>query len=351
VIISLQTPSQINLKADLELRAVNKNNPLCIELFGMKTTDSTSDIVRTYLKEIGQIDMLSREEEIELGKQVQALIRLQALRINLQASLNRDPTLDEWAGASKLSSEELKSRVDLGLQAKKRMVTANLRLVVAIAKKYVHRNVDFIDLIQEGSIGLVRGVEKFDPAKGYRFSTYTYWWIRQAITRAIAEKGRTIRLPIHVTEKLSKIKSAQWRLVQKLGRAADAHEIAAELKMPEEDIRKFLRYSEKTVSLEMRVGEDDNSELGDVLKDEAPTPEDFLAQSSLKEDLFRSLQSLPSQQQEVIRLRFGLGGNKELTLSQIGARLNISRERVRQIERDALKKMRNQNALRDYLAS
>ena len=312
----------------------------------------TADMVRTYLHEIGRVPLLTHEQEIVFGKQVQQMMALIETKQALSESLDREPTKAEWVEAAKIGEAELDQIMLIGQRAKQKMIAANLRLVVAIAKKYQKRNLEFLDLIQEGTLGLERGVEKFDPVRGYKFSTYAYWWIRQAITRAIAQQARTIRLPIHITEKLNKIKKVQRELTQQLGRSPNPAEIGEVLELEPAQIREFLMLSRQPVSLELRIGDNQDTELQDLLEDENASPETFATQESLRQDLENMLAELTPQQREVLVLRFGLTDGNELSLAKVGQRMNISRERVRQLERQALDHLRRRRAnIKGYLAS
>jgi len=312
----------------------------------------TADMVRTYLREIGRVPLLTREQEIVYGKQVQQMMSLLEAKAALGKELEHEPSIPEWAIHVHQSENQIKQVIAQGKHAKQKMIEANLRLVVAIAKKYQKRNMEFLDLIQEGTLGLERGVEKFDPMRGYKFSTYAYWWIRQAITRAIAQQGRTIRLPIHITEKLNKIKKVQRELAQKLGRSPTPAEIAKELELEPAQIREYMNMARQPVSLDVRVGDNQDTELQEMLEDEGPSPEYYTTQEFLRQDLNNLLAELTPQQREVVALRFGLEDGNELSLAKVGERLNLSRERVRQLEHQALAHLRRRRGnVKEYVAS
>ena len=297
------------------LLEVDDDDEIEVEKIDLSVPDGVSieDPVRMYLKEIGKVPLLSAEEEIELAK-----------------------------------------RMELGDQeAKKRLAEANLRLVVSIAKRYVGRGMLFLDLIQEGNLGLIKAVEKFDYRKGYKFSTYATWWIRQAITRAIADQARTIRIPVHMVETINKLIRVSRQLLQELGREPTPEEIAAEMNMPVERVREILNISQEPVSLETPIGEEEDSHLGDFIQDDnVPVPADAAAFTLLKEQLEEVLGTLTEREQKVLTLRFGLEDGRARTLEEVGREFNVTRERIRQIEAKALRKLRHPSRsrkLKDYL--
>ncbi|MBD2162730.1 RNA polymerase sigma factor SigC [Limnothrix sp. FACHB-881] len=362
---------------------------------GRRDRRRTTDLVRLYLQEIGRVRLLGRDEEVTEAQKVQRymqllrlretaacpeepqlerLVNLVAVRDRLCATLGHRPSIERWAREAGVTVPELKTDLNKGknrwaavaqltlaelediqtqgTRAKERMIKANLRLVVSVAKKYQNRGLELLDLIQEGTLGLERAVEKFDPTKGYRFSTYAYWWIRQGITRAIATQSRTIRLPVHITEKLNKIKKAQRKISQAKGRTATLDDVAAELDMTPAQVREVLMRVPRAVSLETKVGKDKDTELGDLLEADSASPEENLMRESLQRDLQQLLAQLTSRERDVIQMRFGLGHSSPYSLAEIGRALDLSRERVRQIEAKALQKLRqprHRNQVRDYL--
>ncbi|MHC5778427.1 RpoD/SigA family RNA polymerase sigma factor [Nostoc sp.] len=310
----------------------------------------TTDLVRSYLKEIGRYPLLTPEQEITNARLVQQMMAIEEQRSNLAFQLNQEPTTRELAASLGQSEAEVQSIVQQGQKAKHKMVTANLRLVVSVAKKYQNHNLDFLDLLQEGALGLQKGIEKFDPNRGYKLSTYVYWWIKQSITRAIGEKSRTIRLPIHINEKLNKIRRVQQQLSQSLGRPPVVAEIAESLNVLPHQIREYLHVSRTPVSLEMRVGDERETELADILPMDGISLDEQITQELLHQDLSKLLALLNPRQREVLTLRFGLENNQELTLSQVAKRLNQSPETIRKTEHLALKILRShQNKIKDYL--
>ncbi|MEH1940403.1 MAG: RNA polymerase sigma factor, RpoD/SigA family [Nostoc sp.] len=302
----------------------------------INTSKAPTDTVRVYLQEIGRIPLLTQEQEILFAQQVQQMMKILAESEKLTVELKRTPTLSEWADQMQLSEQELLQQLNQGKKAKQKMMASNLRLVVSIAKQYQRRNLELMDLIQEGTLGLERGIEKFNPALGYRFSTYVYWWIRQGITRAIAQQGRAIRLPSHINEKLNKIKRVQRELSQKLGRVPTSTEIANALSLKPSQIRECLLLARQTLSLDLRVGSDKEVKLEDLIEDYRYSQDGYTNEQSINDEVESLLSSLSRQQQEILNLHFGLTDGHEFTLEEIGQRIGISRERVRQIEKQAL---------------
>ena len=312
---------------------------------------SVEDPVRMYLKEIGKVPLLSADEEIELAQNMEdgavATEKINVLKGRL------DGASEEEKAEIKEEIKTLQRDVVKGADAKKRLAEANLRLVVSIAKRYVGRGMLFLDLIQEGNLGLIKAVEKFDYKKGYKFSTYATWWIRQAITRAIADQARTIRIPVHMVETINKLIRVSRQLLQELGREPSPEEIAKEMNMPVERVREILKISQEPVSLETPIGEEEDSHLGDFIKDDnVPVPADAAAFTLLKEQLEEVLGTLTEREQKVLTLRFGLEDGRARTLEEVGKEFNVTRERIRQIEAKALRKLRHPSRsrkLKDYL--
>ena len=307
----------------------------------------SGDSVRSYLRDIGRIPLLEHDEEILLGRQVQRLMEIKGIENEMET-----PDQDDLAGVLGITSKQLRKELKDGERAKDKMVTANLRLVVSVAKKYTKRNMELLDIIQEGTIGLVRGVEKFDPGRGYKFSTYAYWWIRQGITRAIAEKSRAIRLPIHVTENLNKLKKAQRELTQLLGEIPNVFQIADHMGMTVDEIKDLMCKARQPTSLEIKIGENRDTALIDLLEDETQLPDMLLERQFIKEDIRDQIGELPEMQAAVISMRYGIGDEmlEPMSMTAIGQVLNMSRDRVRTLEQKALRNLRiDTQELVDYL--
>ena len=306
---------ELILDDDADIEKMDDEEEIELDKIDLSVPEGVSieDPVRMYLKEIGKVSLLTADEEIELAKRMEQ------------------------------GDEE----------AKKRLAEANLRLVVSIAKRYVGRGMLFLDLIQEGNLGLIKAVEKFDYRKGYKFSTYATWWIRQAITRAIADQARTIRIPVHMVETINKLIRVSRQLLQELGREPTPEEIAEEMKMPVDRVREILKISQEPVSLETPIGEEEDSHLGDFIQDDnVPVPADAAAFTLLKEQLIEVMGTLTEREQKVLRLRFGLDDGRARTLEEVGKEFNVTRERIRQIEAKALRKLRHPSRsrkLKDYL--
>ena len=313
--ITENSGDELLLDNDMDMDGMEDEEEVELDKIDLSVPEGVSieDPVRMYLKEIGKVSLLSADEEIELAK-----------------------------------------RMEKGDEAaKKRLAEANLRLVVSIAKRYVGRGMLFLDLIQEGNLGLIKAVEKFDYRKGYKFSTYATWWIRQAITRAIADQARTIRIPVHMVETINKLIRVSRQLLQELGREPTPEEIAEEMDMPVDRVRDILKISQEPVSLETPIGEEEDSHLGDFIQDDnVPVPADAAAFTLLKEQLVEVLSTLTDREQKVLRLRFGLDDGRARTLEEVGKEFNVTRERIRQIEAKALRKLRHPSRsrkLKDYL--
>ena len=312
----------------------------------------TEDSIRIYLQEIGRIRLLRAEEEIELARKIADLLELERIRERIEDSLEREISDAEWAKEVEMELRPFRRRLYLGRRAKDKMVQSNLRLVVSIAKKYMNRGLSFQDLIQEGSLGLIRAAEKFDHEKGYKFSTYATWWIRQAITRAIADQSRTIRLPVHLYETISRIKKTTKILSQEMGRKPTEEEIAERMEMTIEKLRFIAKSAQLPISLETPIGKEEDSRLGDFIEADGETPEDQVSKSLLREDLENVLDTLSPRERDVLRLRYGLDDGRMKTLEEIGQIFNVTRERIRQIEAKALRKLRHPNRnsiLKEYI--
>jgi len=328
------------IKEEIEEESRKDGQKAASEDLDLSVQPVTNDPVRMYLKEIGKVPLLTAEQEVSLAKRIEAGENASA-RLNSNDKLSKDMV-------ARLQATE----VD-GLEAKKKLVEANLRLVVSIAKRYVGRGMLFLDLIQEGNLGLIRAVEKFDHGKGYKFSTYATWWIRQAITRAIADQARTIRIPVHMVETINKLVRVQRQLLQDLGREPLPEEIADEMELTPEKVREILKVSQEPVSLETPIGEEEDSHLGDFIEDSgAVVPVDAAAFKLLQEQLEEVLDDLNTREKRVIQLRFGLLDGQPRTLEEVGRVFGVTRERIRQIESKTLSKLRHPSRsgrLRDYI--
>jgi RNA polymerase primary sigma factor len=337
----------VSERIDADLSEVAKED-LSAPSVGYSKTD-TDDTVGAFFKEMSRYPLLKPDEEIELAQSVKFLMDAEESRQQLQEKLQRTPTKTEWAIALGLENErQLENRLYRGRTAKRKMIRSNLRLVVSIAKRYLNRGVPFLDLIQEGAIGLNRAAEKFDPNKGYKFSTYAYWWIRQAITRTIANDARTIRLPIHIVEKLNKLKKAQRILKQQLQRNPNERELADELEITPDQLRLLLQLRRQSLSLNHRVGKGEDTELVDLLEDDdLQLPEDKMNEMMMRQEIFAVLSDvLTEREKDVISLRYGLATSQPYTLEEVGGMFNLSRERVRQIQSKAMRKLRRPQVAR-----
>jgi RNA polymerase sigma factor (RpoD-like family) len=314
---------------------------------GYQKTGS-DDTVGAFFKEMARYPLLKPEEEVDLANNVQFLVKMEEIREHLREELKHEPTKAELAAAIDLTERQLENRLYRGRVAKRKMIRSNLRLVVSIAKRYLNRGVPFLDLIQEGALGLNRAAEKFDPEKGYKFSTYAYWWIRQAITRTIANDARTIRLPIHIVEKLNKLKKAQRDLKQTLQRNPSEEELAEFLEVSRSNLRQLLQLRRRSLSLNHRVGKGEDTELVDLLEDnDLRLPEEQMSETMMRQEIWDVLSDvLTEREKDVISLRYGLTSSEPYTLEEVGGMFNLSRERVRQIQSKAMRKLRRPQVAR-----
>ena len=354
---------ELDLDADTDLDDVpddeiilGEEDEVDVENIDLSVPDGVSieDPVRMYLKEIGKVPLLTADEEIDLAKAMEAG---DAAQEGLEEAKAKYEEIEDKKSRKAKTLEKkiagMEADIAAGEAAKKRLAEANLRLVVSIAKRYVGRGMLFLDLIQEGNLGLIKAVEKFDYTKGYKFSTYATWWIRQAITRAIADQARTIRIPVHMVETINKLIRVSRQLLQEKGREPMPEEIAAEMNIPVDRVREILKISQEPVSLETPIGEEEDSHLGDFIQDDnVPAPADAATATLLREQLNKVLDTLAEREQKVLRLRFGLDDGRARTLEEVGREFNVTRERIRQIEAKALRKLRHPSRskqLKDYL--
>jgi RNA polymerase primary sigma factor len=332
---------EVEFSSDDELGINSRSNK--------RTKASLEDNIGAFFKEMARYPLLQSEEEVTLASDVKLMVEIEETRQQLAEKLARKPTKEELAAALNLETvRQLEQRLYRGKVAKRKMIRSNLRLVVSIAKRYLNRGVPFLDLIQEGAIGLNRATEKFDPDKGYKFSTYAYWWIRQAITRTIANDARTIRLPIHIVEKLNKLKKAQRTLKQELQRNPSEKELAKELKVSPSQLRQLLELRRQSLSLNHRVGKAEDTELVDLLEDsELQLPEEKMSEAMMRQEISHVLDDVLTQREkDVISLRYGLCTSQPYTLEEVGGMFNLSRERVRQIQSKAMRKLRRPQVAR-----
>jgi len=352
---SFDDADSLLLDADDKLSKDDKKDAKAKALASIKlgpTGVYTEDSIRVYLQEIGRIRLLRPDEEIELARKIADLLQLEELATQFESDKGHYPDTKEWAALVEMPLIKFRRRLMLGRRAKEKMVQSNLRLVVSIAKKYMNRGLSFQDLIQEGSLGLIRAAEKFDHEKGYKFSTYATWWIRQAITRAIADQSRTIRLPVHLYETISRIKKTTKTLSQEFGRKPTEEEIAESMEMTIEKLRFIAKSAQLPISLETPIGKEEDSRLGDFIEADIENPEQDVAKNLLREDLEGVLATLSPRERDVLRLRYGLDDGRMKTLEEIGQIFDVTRERIRQIEAKALRKLRHPNrngVLKEYI--